>query len=90
MNDVVRLGLPKGRMQDALFRLLTDAGLPVRTVVQAVRDPDDILARVRIKPRASLAQDRQVMALWFNPANPAAHVNPALERDLPEDTLANT
>jgi rod shape-determining protein MreC len=64
------------------------AGIPVGTVVQAVRDPDDILARVRIKPRASLAQDRQVMALWFNPENPEAPVNPALERDLPEAPLA--
>lgn len=64
------------------------AGIPVGTVVQAVRDPDDILARVRIKPRASLARDRQVMALWFNPANPGAPVDLALARDLPEAPLA--
>jgi len=64
------------------------AGIPVGTVVQAVRDPDDILARVRIKPRAALARDRQVMALWFNPENPEAPVNPALARDLPEAPLA--
>lgn len=64
------------------------AGIPVGTVVQAVRDPDDILARVRIKPLASLARDRQVMALWFNPENPEAPVNPALARDLPEAPLA--
>jgi rod shape-determining protein MreC len=65
------------------------AGIPVGTVVQAVRDPDDILARVRVKPRAALARDRQVMALWFNPENPEAPVNPALVRDLPEPTLAS-
>jgi len=64
------------------------AGIPVGTVVQAVRDPDDILARVRIKPRAALARSRQVMALWFNPENPEAPVNPALARDLPEASLA--
>lgn len=64
------------------------AGIPVGTVVQAVRDPDDILARVRIKPRAALARDRQVMALWFNPENPESPVNRALERDLPEAPLA--
>jgi hypothetical protein len=28
------------------------------------------------------------MALWFNPENPEAPVNPALERDLPEAPLA--
>jgi rod shape-determining protein MreC len=65
------------------------AGIPVGTVVQAVRDPDDILARVRIKPRAALARDRQVMALWFNPQSPNAPVDPALTRDLPEASLAN-
>ncbi|HMA10641.1 MAG TPA: rod shape-determining protein MreC, partial [Steroidobacteraceae bacterium] len=64
-------------------------GIPVGTVVQAARDPDDILARVRIKPRAALARDRQVMALWFNPENPESPVNPALARDLPEAPLAS-
>jgi rod shape-determining protein MreC len=64
------------------------AGIPVGTVVQAVRDPDDILARVRIKPRAALARDRQLMALWFNLESPESPVNPALVRDLPEAPLA--
>ncbi len=64
------------------------AGIPVGTVIQAVRDPDDILARVRIKPRAALGRDRQVMALWFNPANPGAPVSPALLDGLPEAPLA--
>jgi rod shape-determining protein MreC len=65
------------------------AGIPVGTVVQAVRDPDDILARVRIKPRASLARDRQVIALWFNPDNPESPVKPEMVRDLPEAPLAS-
>ncbi|HYP80805.1 MAG TPA: hypothetical protein VEQ17_10980, partial [Steroidobacteraceae bacterium] len=63
-------------------------GLPVGTVLEVVRDPDEILARVRVKPRATLAQDRQVIALWFDPDHPAAPVNPALARDLPEAPLA--
>lgn len=65
------------------------AGIPVGTVVQATRDPDDILARVRIKPRAALSRDRQVMALWFNPESPMAPVDPALVRGLPEAPLAS-
>jgi rod shape-determining protein MreC len=64
------------------------AGIPVGTVVEAVRDPDDILARVRVRPRASLARDRQVMALWFNPESPMAPVDSALVRELPEAPLA--
>jgi rod shape-determining protein MreC len=64
------------------------AGLPVGTVLEVVRDPDEILARVRVKPRATLAQDRQVIALWFDPDHPAAPVNPSLIHDLPEAPLA--
>jgi rod shape-determining protein MreC len=60
------------------------AGIPVGVIIEKIRDPDEIVARVRAKPRATLARDRQVMALWFNPAHPAAPVNPALEKDLPE------
>jgi rod shape-determining protein MreC len=60
------------------------AGIPVGTIIEKVRDPDEIVARVRAKPRATLARDQQVMALWFNPAHPAAPVNPALEKDLPD------
>jgi rod shape-determining protein MreC len=60
------------------------AGIPVGVIIEKVRDPDEIVARVRAKPRATLAYDRQVMALWFNPAHPAAPVNPALQKDLPE------
>ena len=60
------------------------AGIPVGTIIERVRDPDEILLRVRAKPRATLARDRQVMALWFNAAHPAAPVNPALDKDLPD------
>jgi rod shape-determining protein MreC len=64
------------------------AGLPVGTVVQAVRDPDDILARVRIKPRAALSRNRQVMALWFNPENPESPIDSTLISELPAASLA--
>jgi len=60
------------------------AGIPVGTIIEKVRDPDEIVARVRAKPRATLARDRQVMALWFNAAHPAAPVDPALVKSLPE------
>lgn len=64
------------------------AGLPVGTVIASKRDPDEILLQVRIRPRATLTQDRQVIALWFDPDHPAAPVNPALLRELPEAPLA--
>lgn len=60
------------------------AGIPVGTIIEKVRDPDEIVARVRATPRATLARDRQVMALWFNPDHPAAPVKPSLLKDLPE------
>jgi rod shape-determining protein MreC len=60
------------------------AGIPVGTIIEKVRDPDEIVARVRATPRATLARDRQVMALWFNPDHPAAPVKPALLKDLPD------
>lgn len=64
------------------------AGLPVGTVSASRRDPDEILLQVRVKPRAALTRVRQVVALWFDAAHPAAPVNPALSRDLPEAPLA--
>jgi rod shape-determining protein MreC len=64
------------------------AGLPVGTVTESKRDPDEILLQVRVKPHAALTQDHQVMALWFDPDHPAAPVNPALTRDLPDAPLA--
>jgi rod shape-determining protein MreC len=60
------------------------AGVPVGVVIENVRDPDEILARVRVRPRASLTRDRQVMALWFDPAHPAAPADPKLTTALPE------
>jgi rod shape-determining protein MreC len=59
------------------------AGVPVGIVTEYVRDPDQILAVVRARPSATLARDRQVMLLWFDPAHPAAPVDPALTEKLP-------
>lgn len=62
-------------------------GVPVAEVIENRRDPDEILARVRARPRAALGRSRHVLALWFNPANPSAPVNPALIQSLPEAPL---
>jgi ATP phosphoribosyltransferase len=35
-TPLLRLALPKGRMQDAVFKLLADAGLAVRATSEAV------------------------------------------------------
>jgi rod shape-determining protein MreC len=63
------------------------AGVPVGTVDSNVRDPDDILARVRARPRAGLASSRQVLALWFTAAHPAAPIDPTLLATLPDATV---
>jgi rod shape-determining protein MreC len=60
------------------------AGIPVGVVTANVRDPDQILAHVRARPSATLESDRQVMLVWFNPAHPAAPVDPRLAGQLPE------
>jgi rod shape-determining protein MreC len=60
------------------------AGVPVGVVTANVRDPDQILAQVRAKPSATLANDRQVMLLWFDIKHPAAPVEPRLIDQLPE------
>jgi rod shape-determining protein MreC len=59
------------------------AGVPVGVVTANVRDPDQILAQVRARPSATLANDRQVMLLWFDPKHPAAPVEPKLIEELP-------
>jgi rod shape-determining protein MreC len=59
------------------------AGVPVGVITESRRDPDEILAHVRARPRAALGATRQVLALWFNATNPAAPVNPALIESLP-------
>ncbi|MEO8308598.1 MAG: rod shape-determining protein MreC [Pseudomonadota bacterium] len=60
------------------------AGVPVGVVTSNVRDPDQILAQVKARPSARLANDRQVMLLWFDMKNPAAPVEPRLIEQLPE------
>jgi rod shape-determining protein MreC len=59
------------------------AGVPVGVITESRRDPDEILAHVRARPRAALGTTKQVLALWFNAAHPAAPVNPTLVESLP-------
>lgn len=47
-------------------------GIPVGEVVKIERDPDELLAMVHVKPSAHLDRSRQLLALWFDPSNPAA------------------
>lgn len=65
------------------------AGVPVGVITRFHRDPDQILAQVRARPAAILDHDRQVMLLWFNPAHPAAPVDPALATSLPPAPVAD-
>jgi rod shape-determining protein MreC len=63
------------------------AGVPVGVVTANVRDPDQILAQVKARPSATLANDRQVMLLWFDARHPAAPVEPRLVEQLPEPVV---
>ena len=63
------------------------AGVPVGVVTANVRDPDQILAQVKAKPSATLANDRQVMLLWFDLKHPAAPVEEKLIQELPEPVV---
>ncbi len=65
------------------------AGVPVGEVTENRRDPDDLLAHVSVHPRAELDRSRQLMALWFNPRNPAAPVDRKLLETLPEPSVAD-
>jgi rod shape-determining protein MreC len=65
------------------------AGIPVGEVIENRRDPDDLLAHVRVKPRALLDSGRHVLALWFDPANPSAPVRKELLETLPEAAVAD-
>lgn len=64
------------------------AGVPVGVVTRFERDPDQILARVRMQPSATLDNDRQVMLLWFTPTHPAAPMDPQLATGLPPAPVA--
>jgi rod shape-determining protein MreC len=63
------------------------AGVPVGVVTANVRDPDQILAQVKARPSATLANDRQVMLLWFDVRHPAAPVESRLVEQLPEPVV---
>lgn len=65
------------------------AGLPVGEVTENRRDPDELLAHVSVKPRADLDRSRLLLALWFNPANPAAPTDPKLLNTLPGAVIAD-
>jgi rod shape-determining protein MreC len=64
------------------------AGIPVGEIIENKRDPDEILARVTAKPRAALTHSRQVVALWFDPSNPAAPPSREMIESLPEAPVA--
>jgi rod shape-determining protein MreC len=63
------------------------AGVPVGVITESRRDPDEILLRVRAKPRAAMDRSHHVLALWFDPAHPAAPVDPKLVESLPPATV---
>lgn len=64
-------------------------GIPVGEVIENQRDPDELLARVRAQPRARLDRSRQLFALWFDPANPAAPRRPEMLDTLPPASVAD-
>ncbi len=64
------------------------AGIPVGTITESRRDPDALLAFVRARPAASIDASRQLMALWFEAAHPAAPVQGERVRNLPEAPVA--
>src|SRR5690606_25515605 len=64
------------------------AGIPVGTVTESRRDPDELLAHVRARPAASIAGSRQLLALWFEPTHPSAPPAPAMTETLPEAPVA--
>jgi rod shape-determining protein MreC len=63
------------------------SGIPVGTVIEFARDPDQILARARASTAATLEQDRQVLLLWFDATHPARPVDPKLLSDLPPPSI---
>lgn len=65
------------------------AGIPVGKITENKRDPDDLLAHVRAAPSAQLDRTRHVLALWFDPSNPAAPRRPEMLNTLPPATVAD-
>lgn len=64
------------------------AGIPVGTITERRRNPDELLAFVRARPAARMGASRQLMALWFDPASPAAPVDRKLTTTLPPEPVA--
>lgn len=64
------------------------AGIPVGTITESRRNPDELLAFVRARPAARMAASRQLLALWFDPASPAAPTDPKLTETLPAASVA--
>src|SRR5690606_9089123 len=64
------------------------AGIPVGTVTESRRDPDELLAHVRARPAASIAGSRQLLALWFDRSHPSAPPAPELIESLPVAPVA--
>jgi rod shape-determining protein MreC len=62
-------------------------GIAVGVITESRRDPKNILLRVSARPRASMNNTRQVLAVWFDPRHPAAPVDPKI-LDLPAAPLA--
>lgn len=64
------------------------AGIPVGTITESRRNPDELLAFVRARPAARIGASRQLLALWFNPASPGAPADPRLTTTLPPAPVA--
>lgn len=64
------------------------AGIPVGTITESRRDPDELLAFVRARPAAAIDASRQMLALWFNQAHPSAPADPTLTESLPAAPVA--
>ncbi len=65
------------------------AGVPVGKVIENKRDPDDLLAHVRVQVSAELDRTRQLLVLWFNPSNPAAPARDEMLESLPPPSITD-
>jgi rod shape-determining protein MreC len=65
------------------------AGIPVGEVFEIERDPDELLATVRVRPRANLDRSHRLLALWFDATNPAAPWQPVMLDSLPPASIAD-
>lgn len=64
------------------------AGIPVGTITESRRDPDELLAFVRARPAAAIDATRQMLALWFNGGHPSAPADPQLAEAMPPAPVA--